>query len=39
MTPAGAGKFIEEMVERPPAGALSQRLEDAGWKVLGPSPL
>lgn len=39
MTPAGAGKFIEEMVEGTPAGAVSKRLEEAGWEVLGPSPL
>ena len=39
MTPACAGKFIEEMVECSPAGAISKRLEDSGWEVLGPSPL
>jgi quercetin dioxygenase-like cupin family protein len=39
MTPACAGKFIEEMVECSAAGAISKRLEDSGWEVLGPSPL
>ena len=39
MTPAGAGRFIEEMVEQPPDGKLKTRLEQAGWVVLGPSPL
>jgi quercetin dioxygenase-like cupin family protein len=38
MTPAGAGKFIEEMVECS-SGSISKRLEEAGWEVLGPSPL
>jgi quercetin dioxygenase-like cupin family protein len=39
MTPADAGKFIEEMVEQPAGGELKKRLEDSGWEVLGPSPL
>jgi uncharacterized cupin superfamily protein len=38
-TPAGAGKFVEEMLDRPPEGELKKRLEEAGWDVLGPSPL
>ena len=38
-TPAGAGKFVEEMLERPADGELKKRLEEAGWEVLGPSPL
>ena len=38
-TPAGAGKFVEEMLDHPPDGDLKRRLEDAGWEVLGPSPL
>ena len=38
-TPAGAGKFVEEMLERPADGELEKRLEEAGWEVLGPSPL
>ena len=38
-TPAGAGKFVEEMLDHPPDGDLKKRLEDAGWEVLGPSPL
>ena len=38
-TPAGAGKFVEEMLERPADGGLEKRLEEAGWEVLGPSPL
>ena len=37
--PAGAGKFVEGMLERPADGGLKQRLEEAGWEVLGPSPL
>jgi mannose-6-phosphate isomerase-like protein (cupin superfamily) len=39
MTPAGAGRFVEEMIERPGEGELKKRLEDSGWEVLGPSPL
>src|SRR5215204_1795032 len=38
-TPAGAGKFVEEMLEHPADGELEKRLEEAGWEVLGPSPL
>ena len=38
-TPAGAGKFVEEMLDRPPDGELEERLKEAGWEVLGPSPL
>ena len=38
-TPARAGKFVEEMLERPADGGLEKRLEEAGWEVLGPSPL
>ena len=38
-TPAGAGKFVEGMLERPAGGELKKRLEEAGWEVLGPSPL
>jgi quercetin dioxygenase-like cupin family protein len=38
-TPARAGHFVEEMVERPGEGDLKKRLEEAGWEVLGPSPL
>ena len=38
-TPAGAGKFVEEMLDHPPDGELKKRLEEAGWEVLGPSPL
>ena len=38
-TPASAGQFVEEMLERPADGELKKRLEEAGWEVLGPSPL
>ena len=38
-TPARAGHFVEEMVERLGDGDLKKRLEEAGWEVLGPSPL
>ena len=38
-TPAGAGKFVEEMLEHPAGSELKKRLEEAGWEVLGPSPL
>ena len=38
-TPASAGRFVEEMVERPDDGDFKKRLEEAGWEVLGPSPL
>jgi mannose-6-phosphate isomerase-like protein (cupin superfamily) len=38
-TPARAGQFVEEMIERPGDGELKQRLEESGWEVLGPSPL
>ena len=38
-TPAGAGRFVEEMLEQPAGGDLKKRLEEAGWEVLGPSPL
>ena len=38
-TPARAGKFVEEMLERPADAELKRRLEDSGWEVLGPSPL
>ena len=38
-TPAGAGRFVEEMLDHPPDGELKKRLEEAGWEVLGPSPL
>ena len=38
-TPARAGQFVEEMIERPGEGELGKRLEDSGWEVLGPSPL
>ena len=38
-TPARAGQFVEEMIERPGEGELKKRLEDSGWEVLGPSPL
>ena len=38
-TPAGAGHFVEEMVERPGDGDLKKRLEESGWEVLGPNPL
>jgi hypothetical protein len=38
-TPAGACRFVEEMLDRPPDGDLEKRLEEAGWEVLGPSPL
>ena len=38
-TPAGAGKFVEEMLEHPAGSDLKKRLEEAGWEVLGPSPL
>lgn len=38
-TPAIAGRFVEEMVERPAGGDLEQRLEQSGWAVLGPNPL
>ena len=38
-TPAIAGKFVEGMLEQPDGGELKQRLEEAGWEVLGPSPL
>ena len=38
-TPARAGQFVEEMIERPGEGELKQRLADSGWQVLGPSPL
>jgi len=38
-TPAGAGHFVEEMVERPGDGDFKKRLEESGWEVLGPNPL
>ena len=38
-TPASAGRFVEEMVERPDDGDFKKRLEEAGWEVLGPNPL
>lgn len=38
-TPASAGRFVEEMVERPGDGGFKKRLEAAGWEVLGPNPL
>lgn len=38
-TPAGAGHFVEEMVERPGDGDLRKRLEESGWEVLGANPL
>ena len=38
-TPAKAGQFVEEMIERPGEGELNKRLEESGWEVLGPSPL
>ena len=38
-TPAGAGRFVEEMLDHPADGDLERRLEEAGWEVLGPSPL
>ena len=38
-TPAKAGQFVEEMVEQSRDGELKARLEEAGWEVLGPSPL
>ena len=38
-TPATAGQFVEEMIERPGEGELKKRLEESGWEVLGPSPL
>jgi mannose-6-phosphate isomerase-like protein (cupin superfamily) len=39
LTPARGGGFIEEMVERLDERKLEVRLEEAGWEVLGPSPL
>jgi len=38
-TPAGAGRFVEEMLERTAAGDLKKQLEEFGWEVLGPNPL
>jgi quercetin dioxygenase-like cupin family protein len=38
-TPAGAGRFVEEMIECPGQGDLKERLEASGWEVLGPNPL
>ena len=38
-TPAGAGRFVEEMIERPADGDLKKRLEESGWEVLGPNLL
>ena len=38
-TPAGAGGFVETMMDRPPDSELKARLEKYGWEVLGPSPL
>lgn len=38
-TPAGAGRFVEEMLEHPADGDLKKRLEESGWEVLGPNPL
>jgi quercetin dioxygenase-like cupin family protein len=38
-TPADAGRFVEEMVERPGDGDFKKRLEESGWEVLGPNPL
>jgi quercetin dioxygenase-like cupin family protein len=38
-TPAGAGRFVEGMLEGPADGDLKKRLEESGWEVLGPNPL
>lgn len=38
-TPAGAGRFVEGMLEPPADGDLRKRLEESGWEVLGPNPL
>lgn len=38
-TPAGAGRFVEDMVEQLDEGDLKKRLGEAGWEVLGPNPL
>ena len=38
-TPAGAGRFVEGMLEQPEEGELKKRLEESGWEVLGPNPL
>ena len=38
-TPAGAGRFVEEMVERPADDDFNKRLQESGWEVLGPNPL
>ena len=38
-TPAGAGRFVEEMLERSGEGDLNKRLQESGWEVLGPNPL
>ena len=38
-TPAGAGRFVEGMLDQPPDGELKNRLKESGWEVLGPSPL
>jgi quercetin dioxygenase-like cupin family protein len=38
-TPAAAGRFVEEMVERPDDGDYKKRLAESGWEVLGPNPL
>ncbi|MFO1083239.1 MAG: hypothetical protein U1E21_01640 [Reyranellaceae bacterium] len=37
--PAGAGRFVEEMLERPAEGGLEKRLEESGGVVFGPNPL
>ena len=38
-TPAGAGRFVEGMLEQPADDDLKKRLEESGWEVLGPNPL
>ena len=38
-TPAGAGRFVEGMLERPTEGDLKKRLDESGWEVLGLNPL
>jgi len=38
-SPAGAGRLVEGMLERPAQGDLKKQLEEFCWEVPGPNPL